>query len=144
MLKRVVLIGSLGLWSTGCSGGGSDSGETACADAPGVICTWAGSGELGYNGDGLALRDSDMYWPVGLTFADDDTAYVLDWQNHRVRRTTPEGTFETVIGTGFVGDGPENLTTRSAASIRRPASCSSRVVAVLASAATADPQPKRC
>ena len=73
MLKRIVLIGSLGLWSAGCSGGGSESGETACADAPGVICTWAGSGELGYNGDGLALRDSDLYWPVGLTFADDDT-----------------------------------------------------------------------
>ncbi|MDQ2643713.1 MAG: hypothetical protein M3020_07865 [Myxococcota bacterium] len=74
-----------------------------------MICTWAGSGELGYNGDGLALRDSDLYWPVGLTFTDDDTAYLLDWQNHRVRRVTPEGTFETVIGNGFVGDGPENL-----------------------------------
>ena len=109
MVNRIVLMVALGLWSAGCSGSESESGEAACADAPGVICTWAGSGELGYNGDGLALRDSDLYWPVGLTFADDDTAYVLDWQNHRVRRVTPEGTFETVIGNGFVGDGPENL-----------------------------------
>jgi len=109
MLKRILVIGTLGLWTAGCSSGGSSSNEKSCADAPGVICTWAGSGEHGYNGEGLALTESDLYWPVGLSFTDDDTAYVLDWQNHRVRRVTAEGTFETVIGNGFVGDGPENL-----------------------------------
>jgi sugar lactone lactonase YvrE len=41
----------------------------------------------------------------------DDTAYVADWQNHRVRRVTPEGTFELAVGSpeGFTGDGPEDL-----------------------------------
>ena len=86
---------------------GSDpDAHEGCPDAPGVICTWAGSGEPGFNGDGLALPQSDLYWPVGITFTDADEAYVLDWQNHRVRRVTDERTFETVIGTGSVGDGP--------------------------------------
>jgi sugar lactone lactonase YvrE len=89
------------------AGCGSDAEEGAgCPDSPGVICTWAGSGELGFNGDGLARTESDLYWPVGITFTEADEAYVLDWQNHRVRRVTSDGTFETVIGTGFVGDGP--------------------------------------
>jgi sugar lactone lactonase YvrE len=107
MLKRMIGVAGLApALLLGACAGDPDAAEDSCKDAPGVVCTWAGSGELGFNGDGLALTQSDLYWPVGITFADDDTAYVLDWQNHRVRRVTPSGTFETVIGTDFVGDGP--------------------------------------
>lgn len=105
MLDKIGFVGAVGaLWLAGC--GSEPAAGVDCASTPGVVCTWAGSGELGFNGDGLALTASDLYWPVSITFAEDDTAYVLDWQNHRVRRVTDAGTFETVIGTGFVGDGP--------------------------------------
>lgn len=86
---------------------GADEDAT-CPDSPGTICTWAGTGEAAYDGDGHALLASDFYWPIDLTFTDAGDAYILDWNNHRVRRVTANGTLETVVGTDFVGDGPED------------------------------------
>ena len=48
-----------------------------------------------------------LYWPMDLAFSPDGRAYVLDWQNHRVRRVNADDKFETVLGTGDVGDGPD-------------------------------------
>ena len=76
--------------------------------ASGTICTWAGNGEPAFYGDGLDRREAMLYWPIDLAFAPDGRAYILDWQNHRVRRVNQDGVFETVIGTGDVGDGPES------------------------------------
>lgn len=93
-----------GLWSfnVACS-------ETrACPAEPGIICPWAGTGEAGFNGDGLPLRETRLYWPVDVTFVSTGEAYVLDWNNHRVR-VTEAGTLRTVIGSDFVGDGPDDL-----------------------------------
>jgi sugar lactone lactonase YvrE len=70
-----------------------------------VSCVWAGTGEPGFNGDGLSLEDSRLYWPVELDFAPDGSAWVLDWNNHLVRHVLPEGIFHTAIG-DFLGDGP--------------------------------------
>jgi sugar lactone lactonase YvrE len=85
----------------------SDVGDTDsehCARAPGTACIWAGTGDPGFNGDGQALRESRLYWPIDLEFAPDGTAYVLDWNNHLVRRVSEKSTFETMVG-AFVGDG---------------------------------------
>jgi sugar lactone lactonase YvrE len=79
--------------------------EQVCDEADGVACVWAGTYRAGFNGDGQPLTESALYWPVDVTFTQDGQAYVLDWNNHRVRRVTDEGVFETVIGTDFVGDG---------------------------------------
>jgi DNA-binding beta-propeller fold protein YncE len=73
-----------------------------------MICTWAGLGIEAFDGDGNTLLESALYWPVDITFASSGT-YILDWNNHRVRRVTAAGTLETVIGTDFVGDGPYDL-----------------------------------
>lgn len=77
-------------------------------EVPGQICTWAGNGLAGFNGDGLPLTESRLYWPVDVLFASTGEAYVLDWNNHRVR-VVDDGGFRTVIGTDFVGDGPQDL-----------------------------------
>jgi hypothetical protein len=70
----------------------------------GNACDWAGHNQPpSFNGDGKALRDSGLYYPIDLTFSPDNTPYVLDWNNHRVR-TVVNGRFKTVIG-NFVGDG---------------------------------------
>ena len=82
-----------------------ESSGPSCADKPGVICTWAGVGYEAFDGDDNPLLDSAFYWPVDMTFATSGI-YILDWNNHRVRRVTEEQTLETVIGTDFVGDGP--------------------------------------
>ena len=74
-------------------------------NAPGAISTWAGDGRHGFDGDGNTLLKSSFYWPADLLFTNDGDAYILDWNNHRVRRVTDQNTLETVIG-DFVGDGP--------------------------------------
>jgi|SRR5581483_7436390 len=87
--------------------GGNDDGT--CSGAPGTICTWAGTGDKAFDGDGADRRRSALFWPMDLEFAPapDGRAYVLDWQNHRVRRVNADDRFETVLGTDEVGDGPD-------------------------------------
>lgn len=92
-----------------CASDGADTAtdtQPACTDVAGSICTWAGTGEAGFNGDGLALRSSMLYWPVDITFTTSGHTYLLDWNNHAVREVMPDGTLLTAIGDGFIGDGP--------------------------------------
>ena len=80
---------------------------TACPNEVGTICTVMGSGVSGFNGDGRGVRQSSLAWPMDMTFdPQDGTPYLLDWNNHRLRRVTRDGTFETVMGTDLPGDGP--------------------------------------
>lgn len=83
--------------------------SATCSQAPSQICTWAGTGEAGFNGDGKPLTDSRLYWPIDVTIGSRGDAYILDWNNHRVRAVTKTQILETVMGTDFVGDGPEDL-----------------------------------
>ncbi|WP_309893490.1 hypothetical protein [Archangium sp.] len=98
-----ILLMSLGLCASALSGCDSD----ACG--PEHICTWVGTGQAAFNGEGLAREVTDLYWPMDLTFGPDGRAYVMDWNNHRVRRVEADGKVTTVIGTETIGDGPEDL-----------------------------------
>jgi hypothetical protein len=77
--------------------------------AAGQIQTWAGDGFPGFNGDGKPLLHSSLYQPIDLLIASDGTPYVLDWNNHRVRKVQSAGTFQTVMGNEILGDGPYDL-----------------------------------
>jgi len=92
----------------GCLPGGGDekAGKTPCRVESGIACVWAGTGELGMNGDGEDKLDTRLYWPIDLEFAPDGRPYVLDWNNHLIRRVNADDTVETVVGDFFVGDGP--------------------------------------
>lgn len=79
-----------------------------CPDSPGVACIYAGTGDLGLGEDGLPARSTELYWAMDMEFAPDGTPYILDWNNHLVRRINEDGTVETVIG-NFVGDGPPDM-----------------------------------
>jgi WD40 repeat protein len=69
---------------------------------------WAGNGALGFDGDGKPARESRLYWPEDVEFAPDGTPWILDWNNHLIRKVTPDGKLQTVVGS-FVGDGPPDL-----------------------------------
>src|SRR5690606_26190744 len=58
--------------------------------------------------DRLPARHTDLYWAMDMELAPDGTPYLLDWDNHLVRRVLDDGTVETVIG-DFVGDGPPDM-----------------------------------
>src|SRR4051812_49626536 len=73
----------------------------SCGGA-GTICTWGGTGLAAFDGDGKAATDTSFYWPMDLEFAPDGRAYVLDWNNHRVRRAAGDGE----VGAGHWGQPP--------------------------------------
>lgn len=74
------------------------------AESTQLITTWAGTGSPGFDGGGHHRLASELYFPQDVTFAASG-AYVVDWNNHIVRRVTAENTLETVIGTATLGDG---------------------------------------
>jgi len=73
----------------------------------GTIEAVAGTGELGYSGDGGPAVDARLNTPYDIRFAPDGTLYIADTGNNVIRRLNDDGTIESVIGTGasgFAGD----------------------------------------
>jgi DNA-binding beta-propeller fold protein YncE len=75
----------------------------------------AGTGELGYSGDGgpaisakFGAPGNALNGPKGVTYAVDHSLYISDTENHAIRRIDLRlGTVSTVAGTGERGDGPD-------------------------------------
>ncbi len=71
-----------------------------------VACT----GEtLETSGDGGLALEATMGFPAGLAWGSDGTLYVSDNTNHRVRAVAPDGTIDTVLGTGERGFDREGI-----------------------------------
>ncbi|MBM4357350.1 MAG: hypothetical protein FJ096_04495 [Deltaproteobacteria bacterium] len=99
-LAMVAMLASLG--TVGCSG---QPEPNVCEEKSGVACIWAGqTNALGFNGDGKHRLDTFLYWPVDMEFASDGTPWLLDWNNHYIRKVRPDQTIESVVGS-FLGDG---------------------------------------
>lgn len=82
---------------------------TPCTGEAGSICTYVGTGASGFNGDGHHRLQTDLYWPWDIEFTPAGRRIVLDWNNHAVREILPDETLDTIVGTYFVGDGPDDL-----------------------------------
>ncbi|MEU7022642.1 RICIN domain-containing protein [Streptomyces sp. NPDC046203] len=75
--------------------------------ADGRIDTVAGTGTKGFGGDGGPATAAQLGGPFGVTVDSAGTLYVAEFNNHRIRRITPDGKIDTVVGTGtgdFGGD----------------------------------------
>ena len=94
-----------------------DNAVNPCGQ-PGHACTWAGlPGEFGFDGDGKHRLDTKLYWSMDLSFAADGTVWLIDWNNHLVRRVLADQTVTTVLGWTdpvFPGDGVQGPAERSA------------------------------
>ena len=74
----------------------------------------AGTGELGYSGDGgpalnakFGAPGNALNGPKGVAYAD-GMLYIADTENHVIRRIDlKQGTITTIVGTGQRGDGPD-------------------------------------
>ncbi len=82
-------------------------------DPRGIITTFAGT-EAGLAGDGGPALRARLSLPTAVAVAPDGMVYVSDSGNNRLRRITPAGTIETIVGSGpgsgtagagFAGDG---------------------------------------
>ena len=74
----------------------------------GVMVTIAGTGRLGYGGDGGPARQATLRFPKGVTIDARGIVYIADTGNNRIRRINLDGIIGTVMGTGnrgFRGDG---------------------------------------
>jgi sugar lactone lactonase YvrE len=89
----------------------ADSGnsEIRRLDTSGVITIVAGTGDLGFDGDGAAATSALLFEPEGVAVDGAGNLFIADTQNHRVRKVDGlTGTITTVAGTGvpgFSGDG---------------------------------------
>jgi DNA-binding beta-propeller fold protein YncE len=83
--------------------------------ASGRLKHLAGTGELGYAGDGgqaLAAKfgapGNALNGPKGIAYSPDGSLYIADTENHVVRKIDLQtGIVSTVVGTGQRGDGPD-------------------------------------
>ena len=77
-------------------------------DKAGRITTVAGNGERGYGGDGGPAAGAWLYGPTGVAVDSSGALYIVDSENHRIRRVDKAGRITTVAGngeTGYRGDG---------------------------------------
>ncbi|HTH47762.1 MAG TPA: hypothetical protein VMB21_09650 [Candidatus Limnocylindria bacterium] len=64
----------------------------------GLVHTFAGTHEAGFNGDGPAPATSlQIFSPNGLYVFPDGTVYLLDPGNHRIRRVDTHGVMTTIV-----------------------------------------------
>ena len=68
----------------------------------------AGTGEMGYSGDGGAAVFAKFNGPKGIAYSPEGALYISDTENHVIRRIDlRNGMISTVVGTGQRGDGPD-------------------------------------
>ena len=79
----------------------------------GTITTVAGTGNAGSSGDGGPALEARLNRPNDVAVAPDGTLYISDGFNNRIRRVTPSGRIDTVVGGGiispFVAANPSTL-----------------------------------
>jgi len=70
----------------------------------GIITTIAGTGIMGYNGDGILATSSQLKAPIGINFDKLSDLYIEDYINNRIRKiNTSSGIISTIAGTGTTG-----------------------------------------
>src|SRR4051812_9759457 len=73
---------------------------TTAAAAPWTISTFAGTGVLGSTGDGGPATAAQITDPYGIVRGPDGAIWFCEHNGHRIRRVAPDGTINTVAGTG--------------------------------------------
>ena len=69
----------------------------------GMIVTVAGTERRGYSGDGGPGTSAQLNWPSALELMPDGSLLIADSLNHAVRVLAPDGTIDTIAGTGEEG-----------------------------------------
>ena len=85
----------------------------------GIISTIAGTGIMGFAGDGGQATAAKLNDPCGITIDTPGNLYIADYYNNRIRMINTAGIISTIAGTGvggFAGDGGQ----ATAAEINKP------------------------
>ncbi len=68
-----------------------------------TISTFAGTGTLGYTGDGGPATAANIAYPNGAAFDAAGNVYISESWNNVIRKISPSGIITTVAGTGMAG-----------------------------------------
>jgi serine/threonine-protein kinase len=79
----------------------------------GIVSNVAGAG-CGYNSDGIQATSAQLSYPQNVFVTSDNTIYIADQDNHRIRAVSPIGIITTVAGTGTAGYNNDNIPATSA------------------------------
>lgn len=80
---------------------GSCEADPPCLIRTGYICPIAGTGEYGFNRDGVLATDADLFLVSAARQGPDGRTWLMDFNNHRLRVVEDDGTIATIIGNGF-------------------------------------------
>lgn len=95
-MTRVAIIGVL---ASACG-----DNTQLCNPEMGGICTIAGTGENGYDGEGGLGLQAKLSLPIDTLVGDNGNLFILDWNNHRIRRLAQkDGYIHFVAGNGELG-----------------------------------------
>ena len=104
------LFGPLGVAADGSGNiyiADEDDSRIRKVNSAGVITTVAGTGQLGFSGDGGPAVEAQLYWPSGVAADGLGNVYIADQYNHRIRKVDSAGLITTLAGSGergFSGD----------------------------------------
>ncbi|MCW3121011.1 MAG: Leucinerich repeat protein-like protein [Flavipsychrobacter sp.] len=80
----------------------------------GIISTIAGTGAIGYSGDGGPATNATFHDPIELTIDVAGNIYIGDANNNAVRKINTAGIISTVAGTGVAGYNGDGIAATSA------------------------------
>ncbi len=70
----------------------------------GIVSTYAGTGVIGFNGDGIPANTAQLYWPRDIVLDSAGNLYISDVRNFRIRKVdAATGIISTVVGNGAQG-----------------------------------------
>jgi sugar lactone lactonase YvrE len=72
-------------------------------NATGIITRFAGTGVMGFSGDGGLAISAQLHYPEGVAVDGSGNVFVCDAGNERVRKVDASGIITTVAGSGSVG-----------------------------------------
>jgi sugar lactone lactonase YvrE len=107
---QLTLAATLAIGLAACGDDDSTSPDPTPTGPYSTILTFAGDGESGIGEENVDPRIAKLYLPQDLAFGPDGNAYILDWNNHRVR-IVEDGKLRTLIGTGELGDAVDGSAT---------------------------------
>ena len=93
----LVAAGSLA-GGVGACGPGEEPEDARCA--VGEVCVIMGTGELGFNGEGLPALESRLASPTAVHEDPDGRVVVVDFSNMRLRALASDGSLVTMAGNG--------------------------------------------
>ncbi|MFA4828189.1 MAG: RHS repeat-associated core domain-containing protein [Thermodesulfovibrionales bacterium] len=86
----------------------TDNHRIRKVDTSGIITTVAGKGQYGFSGDGGTAIQAMLAYPYGVAVDSADNIYIVDTNNHRIRKVSYPSAFTGLTITGDITFADEN------------------------------------